>query len=82
VKEVEAIPPEELHRQVRLTGDDAPVSPHGLLVSAAYFAHSAMAYPGLRPKESIEKYRHFLSAPLLREVVGNPFRSRSDRAPA
>jgi len=47
------------------------------LEHAAYFAVLAMGYPGIEPKESIARYRLFLSAPLLREVVGNPFRSPS-----
>ena len=53
--------------------------PLDLLRHAAFFADHAICYVGIRPKESIEKYRIFLSAPLLREVVGNPFR---DRGPA
>ncbi len=75
VREVEAIPPEELCRLVRQAEHDAAVSPRQLLANAAYFAHSAMLYPGIRPREVvIEWYRQFLSAALLREVVGNPFR--------
>jgi hypothetical protein len=40
-----------------------------------------MCYPGIRPKESIERFRLFLPVALLREVVGNPFRSASDLPP-
>jgi hypothetical protein len=48
------------------------------LADAAYFADSAMAYPGIKPRESvIQHHRKFLSAALLREIVGDSFRPDS-----
>jgi hypothetical protein len=32
---------------------------------------ASTGYPGVGPKESIERYRLFLSAPLLREIVSD-----------
>jgi hypothetical protein len=78
VREVEAMPPEELRRLVRLEAPDAAISPRQLLADAAYFADSAIAYPGIRPRESvIQSHREFLSAALLREIVGDSFRPES-----
>ena len=57
---------------------DDDLSSRGLLEHAAYFAVTAMCYPGIRPKESIERFRLFMPPPLLRVFVGNPFRSTSD----
>jgi hypothetical protein len=58
-------------------GDD--LSPRGLLEHAGDFALYAICYPDVEPKESMTQYRLFLPAPLLREVVGNPFRTEEDR---
>jgi hypothetical protein len=81
VREVGAMPPEELSRLVRLETSDEAISPRQLLADAAYFADSAMAYPGIRPRGSvIEKHRKFLSASLLREVVGDSFCPESSGA--
>jgi hypothetical protein len=74
VQEVEAIPPEELRRMVRREPADGPIDPRRLLADAAYFADSAIAYPGIRPRVSIiQEYKQFLSAPLLREIAGDSF---------
>jgi hypothetical protein len=75
--EVSQIPPEELAAMIHtpLPGDD--LSPRGLLQHAAYFADIAMCYPTIAPKESIERFRLFLPASLLWEVVGNPFSTSS-----
>jgi hypothetical protein len=74
VKEVEAMTPQELRRLVRLEAPDAAIAPRQLLADAAYFADSAMAYPGIRPRESvIQRHRKFLSAAILREIVGDSF---------
>jgi hypothetical protein len=74
-RQVQAIPPLELRRLVRPTANDLEISPRQLLSDAAYFADTAMCYPGIRPREGIlEKHAKFLSTPVLREFVGNPFR--------
>lgn len=78
VAEVEAMPPEDLRRLVRLEASDGDISPRPLLADAAYFADSAMTYPGVRPRGSvIDKHRKFLAAALLREIVGDSFRPDS-----
>ncbi len=78
VGEVEAMPPEELRRLVRLEALDGAISPRQVLADAAYFADSVMDYPSLRPKGwVIEKHRIFLSAALLREIVGDSFHPES-----
>jgi hypothetical protein len=81
-EEVARIPPEELAAMIHAPRPEDDLSPRRLLELAAYFADCAMCYPGIQPKESIERYRLFLSAPLLREVVGNPFRTAAGRSPA
>ncbi len=73
--EIAQIPREEFATMIHSPRVEDDLSPLGLLTHAAFFADIAMGYPSLLPKESIERYRLFLSAPLLREVVGNPFRS-------
>ncbi len=83
VKDVETIPPEVLGRMVRPASGDAADSPRQLLADTAYFADSAIAYPGIRPRESvIERHKRFLSAPILREVVGNLFHPEGSRLSA
>ena len=75
VKDVEAIPVAEMRRMVRATAGAGNVPPRQLLADAAYFADFAMVYPGVRPREgAIERYSQFLSATLLRELIGSPFR--------
>jgi hypothetical protein len=75
VKELEEMHGEQLRRLVHLEASDGSTSLHDLLADAAYFVDSAMNYPGIRPRRSvIEKYRKFLSATLLREIVGDSFR--------
>ncbi len=75
--EVSQISPEDRATMIHAPRPGDDLSPRGLLKHAAYFADLAMCYPSLEPKESIESYRLFLPAPLLREVVGNPIRSAS-----
>lgn len=78
VTAVEAMPSAELRRLVCLEATDAAISPRQLLADAAYFADSAMAYPDIRPRASvIQTHRKFLSAALLREIVGDSFRPES-----
>jgi hypothetical protein len=76
-EEIARIPPEELAAMIHSPRPEDDLSPLGLLVHAAHFVDTAMCYPGIRPKESIEDYRLFLPTPLLREIVGNPFRAAS-----
>lgn len=78
--EVARLSPEELGAMIHSPRPEDDLSPRGLLSRAAYFTDAAMCYYGLVPKESIERYRLFLSASLLREMVGNPFRPSSDLA--
>ncbi len=74
-KDVEAIPPEELQALVHLTPPHVDVSPRDLLMDAAYFVDTAVVYSGIRPKAGIlDRHKKFLSASLLRERFGNPFR--------
>ena len=80
--EVSRIPSDELDAMIHSPRPEDDLSPRGLLEHAAYFVDTAMCYPGIRPKESIERFRLFLPTPLLREVVGNPFHSTSDRSRA
>ena len=81
-EEVSLIPPEELNAMIHAPKPEDDLSPRALLAHAAFFADASMYYHGMRPKESIESYRLFLSAPLLREIVGNPFRSVPHRGPS
>jgi hypothetical protein len=53
VKELEEMPGEELGRLVHLESPDGATSPRHLLADAAYFADSAMSYPGIRPRGSV-----------------------------
>jgi hypothetical protein len=80
--EVSRIPPEELAAMIHSPRPEDDLSPRGLLERAAYFAHIAMCYPDIQPKESLDEYRLFLPAPLLREIVGNPFGPVSARPSA
>jgi hypothetical protein len=72
-EKVARIPPAELSAMIHTPRPDDDLSPLSLLGIAAGLAWHAMAYPGIRPKESMERYRLFLSTSLLREMVGNPF---------
>ena len=80
-EEVSRISSDEFNALIPLPRPEDALSVRTLLMHAADFAHSAACYDGLEPKESIEKYKVFLPAPLLREVVGNPFRFASSRPP-
>jgi hypothetical protein len=70
-----SIPPEGLLEMVRPKRAGEPLPPIEILIKAAYFADFSMCYTRITPKESIDRYAIFLSAPLLRESAGNPFRS-------
>jgi hypothetical protein len=75
VEAVEAMPQEDLRRLVNLDARDGAISTRELLADAAYFCHSVIAYSSARPRASvIEQYGAFLSAALLREIVGDSFR--------
>ena len=75
IEAVDAVPVPELRRMVRATAGADNVPPRQLLADAAYFADFAMVYPGVRPREgAIERYSQFLSARLLRDFIGSPFR--------
>ncbi len=75
IKEIEAIPAEEVRRMVGMKPGDDDATPHQLLADAAYFAHFAMVYPGIKPREkAIKEYSQFLSVELLREFTGTPYR--------
>lgn len=72
-EDVSRIPPEELAAMIHSPRPGDDLTPRGLLEHAAYFAHLTICYPWIKPIESIERYRLFMSAPILREIVGNPF---------
>jgi hypothetical protein len=73
VEQVRVIPKQEL--QLLLHPPTLVIELRELLKRAAYFADFAIVYPSLSPKgPPSENYYMFLSAPLLREFVGNPFR--------
>lgn len=73
--EASQIPREELEAMIHAPRPEDDLTPRGLLMHAAYFADHAIGYPWISHKESIERYRLFLSVPLLREIVGDPFRA-------
>ena len=74
VRDVEAIPFEELGGLVQLDLWDKNMSCRRLLFTAAYFVVTAMNYSGRSSKErAIERYTHFLSPTLLREFAGDRF---------
>jgi hypothetical protein len=72
--EVSLISPEELNAMIHAPNPEDDLSPRALLAHAAFFADTSMCYHGMRPKDSIDRYRIFLSAPLLRQIVGDPCR--------
>jgi hypothetical protein len=80
IGEVASIPPEEVRRMARTEGSGGDYSPAKLLEAAAGFAwFSIYCYQGRGARSSMEthaliEYGAFLSAPLLRETVGNLFR--------
>ncbi len=70
VKDIETIPVAEMRRMVRVVAGADNVPTRQLLADVAYFADTAMCYPGIRPREgAIERYSPFLSSIVLREVV-------------
>lgn len=75
VEEVRAIPEAELRSMLHPPEIALEIEPRELLKRAAYFVDFAMTYPSLTPKGPPPKSDYpFLSAALLREFVGNPFR--------
>ncbi len=77
VADLEAMPVDELRRMVRTTEGAESVPPRRLLADAAYFADCAMFYPSVATREGfIERYPQFLSAALLRQLVGSTFQCR------
>jgi hypothetical protein len=71
VGELSAIPKNEL--QSLLHPPTVTIEPRELLKRAAYFVDFAMVYPSLTPKGPPSRdYYVFLSAHLLREMVGKP----------
>lgn len=69
--DVARIPPRELAELLNPSHPGADPSPRDILADAAYFAYMSMCYP----VDSFAESRLFHSAPLLREIVGNPFRT-------
>ncbi|WP_165221644.1 hypothetical protein [Aquisphaera insulae] len=62
--------------------DDVPLmlewSPQRrILESAAFFVDASLRYPGPGGMGDFKQYQHFLPAPLLRAMVGDPFRGTS-----
>lgn len=78
VREVAALPAEEMSRMVRAVPTDEPLTPRNLLHRAAYFVDTAINYAGIRPLPGvIERYPEFLSADLLRRHVRYPLHART-----
>lgn len=71
VREVEAMPCDELHAMLADEDPTVGVDARKLLLRAAYFADYAMMYPKLRHKKPPEKYAIFLAPDLFRELFGN-----------
>ena len=82
VEQTRQIPEAELRAMLHPPQSVLEIDAHELLLRAAYFADYAVIYPHLTPKRGVpDNYVVFLSADLLRELVGNPFRPRrSSRA--
>ena len=72
VREVDAMPDDELAAMLNPAAPDACFTTRQLLLNAAYFADFAMIYPGFEKKIVPRGYVVFLSAPLLREMFGDP----------
>lgn len=72
--QVSRLSPQELGALISSSRPGDDLSPYGLLEKAAYFVDQFLCYPGC-PPEINERYCIFMPAPLLREVVGNPFSS-------
>lgn len=74
VKDIEAIPPDEIRRMAGIDPRDPGFSTHRLLADAAYFADSAIWYSTLHARQRcIQAYKAFLSAARLRAMVGDAF---------
>ncbi len=73
-KELGEIPPEELHSMIQLAHPArCEIATCDLLEIAAYFASYAGRYHGVESRCPYPLFSSFLPAPLLREIVGNPF---------
>lgn len=77
VEQVRSMPEQRLRAMLHPPGAKWNIEPRELLKRAAYFADYAMLYSKLTPSRCAppKNYAPFLSAKLLREFVGNPFRS-------
>jgi hypothetical protein len=71
VREVEAMPRDELRALLADEGSTVAVDARKLLLRAAYFADYAMMYPKLRHKQPLEKYAIFFAPELFRDVFGD-----------
>ena len=69
IEAVARMPEAELTALLQRPRPEDDLSPRGMLIHAAYFVWHSLDYPGNHP-ERFEQYCLFLSAPLLREVVG------------
>ena len=77
VAQTRAIPEAELRALLHPPEAATAIDTRELLKRAAYFADHAVRYPRLRPKRRVpSNYVTFLSAGLLRELFGNPFRAQ------
>lgn len=72
--DVSRIPPRELAEMLNPSRPETNLSPRDILGYAAHFAYQAMCYP----VDSFAKSELFHSAPLLREIFGNPFRTAEE----
>lgn len=71
VREVEAMPRDELRAMLVEEDPTVGLEPRKLLLRAAYFADYAMMYPKMRRKEPPENYAIFFAPDLFREVFGD-----------
>lgn len=77
LREVAAIPTAAMRRMVRVPVAADTTSLRRILKRAAYFAHSAIMFPGIRPRDGVvERYPEFLSADLLRRAIRYPLHAR------
>lgn len=72
IREVEALPHDELCAMVPGIDPVASIDARRLLLQAAYFADYAMMYQQMRRKEPWERYAMFFAPDLFREAFGDP----------
>jgi hypothetical protein len=77
LEQTRAIPREELAALLYPPASADRIETKELLKRAAYFAHFACDYPQRRLVRMPVSYAPLLSAMLLREFFGNPFRART-----